>query len=616
VRLVRVYFGIVTKAKRRAALLVMVSALTAFLQGASIGLLLPALQIVEEGGVPENAGLQWRILDGTLSLVGLPLNLPSLFIGVFILIVLAQLVLYQQRRLSTKLKEEVTANLRRSAFSALLYTDSSFIQKHRTGVFINGLTEEARRAGEAINLLLEVATRSTVILIYMVLLLAISLPTALAAIGVVAVGVLAIQYQIRRARHLGENVVDLNNRLHGLVSEKIGGMRLVRQSSAESREYSMLSKIASRLASVMYRYEISGAQIRLLMEPLVTGGGLLIALLGLEFFGLTLAQLAIFMYVLVRIAPEAQGMSRSRHAMAGHTASLENVLSLTKDAESLTHIVGGARAFKGIDNDISFQGVNFSYNGVDQVLNDVDLTLEAGKLTAVVGPSGVGKSTLMDLLIRLVDPESGRILVDGVDLKEFDLTSLRRGIGVVSQDIILFGDTVEANILYADPDASEEMVIDAAMKANAHDFIQGLPQGYQTMLGNRGMTLSGGERQRIALARALLTNPSILLLDEVTSALDAESERLIQESAFRAAGERTVVVVTHRMSTVERADNVIVLQDGRVAEQGPTDQLLTSGGLFQRYAEIQQREQVSNGSLSELPSDKSSPLKGETETSL
>ncbi|MFQ5872480.1 MAG: ABC transporter ATP-binding protein, partial [Dehalococcoidia bacterium] len=260
---------------------------------------------------------------------------------------------------------------------------------------------------------------------------------------------------------------------------------------------------------------------------------------------------------------------------------------LMREASQRTSLIGGTRLFTRVQHEIAIHEVSFSYNHSTPALQDVTVTIPATKLTAIVGPSGMGKSTFLDLIGRLADPNHGVILMDGVDVREFDLPSLRRGIGVVSQDILLFNDSILANIKYARPEANDVEVEEAARRANAHQFIEGLPQAYNTLLGHRGLTLSGGERQRLALARALLGNPSILLLDEVTSNLDAESERLIQESIFQAAQERTVIVVAHRLSMVQRADKVIVLDNGRVVEEGTPQELSKRGGLFQYYQDLQ-----------------------------
>jgi subfamily B ATP-binding cassette protein MsbA len=239
--------------------------------------------------------------------------------------------------------------------------------------------------------------------------------------------------------------------------------------------------------------------------------------------------------------------------------------------------------FPGLRDRIELEGVWVAYEGEQWVLRDVDLAIERGQVLALVGPSGAGKSTLVDLLPRFVEPKRGRVLVDGVPVTMYARQSLRRSLGIVSQHTVIFNDTVRNNIAYGDQSgASDEAVEDAARAANAHGFVERLPQGYETLLGERGMRLSGGERQRIAIARALLRDPPILILDEATSNLDPESERLVQSAIARLLRDRTVLVIAHRLSTVVRADEIVVLDRGQVVERGRHDELIAAGGVYQR----------------------------------
>ena len=238
---------------------------------------------------------------------------------------------------------------------------------------------------------------------------------------------------------------------------------------------------------------------------------------------------------------------------------------------------------------IEYRGVSFSYNGQAPVLAGVDLQVLRGQVVAVVGPSGAGKTTLVDLLPRFYEPTHGEILMDGVPIARFTRTSLRRLMGIVSQETILLNDTVLANISYGRSDFTLEQVQAAARAANAHDFVSQLPEGYDTLLGERGTRLSGGERQRIAIARALLRDPPILILDEATSALDMESERLVQEAIDRLMAHRTTFVIAHRLATVQHADLIVVLAEGRVVERGSHATLYAAGGLYRRLHDMQFR---------------------------
>jgi len=245
--------------------------------------------------------------------------------------------------------------------------------------------------------------------------------------------------------------------------------------------------------------------------------------------------------------------------------------------------------------------VSFSYasngEGDREVLRDIDLEVKKGEVLAIVGSSGAGKSTLVHLIPRFFDVTGGRILIDGHDVRDVTLASLRRQIGIVTQDTILFNDTARNNIAYGQPHVSDKAVIDAAKAALAHDFIQRLPEGYDTIIGERGLTLSGGERQRIAIARALLKNAPILILDEATSALDSESEALVQSALQNLMLGRTVFVIAHRLSTIRRADMIAVLDDGTIRERGTHEELLARGGIYARLYDMQFRdaEPVSRG---------------------
>ena len=293
-----------------------------------------------------------------------------------------------------------------------------------------------------------------------------------------------------------------------------------------------------------------------------------------------------FLFVLLRIIPIVRTLNGVRAKLSSCYGPLANIRELL-DRNDKTYLKNGQIQFTKLQREIEFVGLDFGYEPNKLVLHDISLSIAQGETVALVGSSGAGKSTLADLITRFYDPIGGKILIDGIELAKFEIDSLRRKLAVVSQDTFIFNTSVRQNIAYGLTGLEEARIKQAAMRANAWEFIQELPEGLETQLGDRGVRLSGGQRQRLAIARALLRDPEILILDEATSALDSISERLIQESLEKLAAGRTVIAIAHRLSTIMRADKVVVLEQGRIVEQGTYQELLEQRGQLWRYHQMQ-----------------------------
>jgi subfamily B ATP-binding cassette protein MsbA len=389
-----------------------------------------------------------------------------------------------------------------------------------------------------------------------------------------------------RARESFEGSKELTD----TAQEALANQGIVKAYRAEKRESARFTAVAKQIV----RANLRSASIAGASPPTIEMIGILFVVL-LLFFGqreimaghMNTAQFVTFLFFLFRSYDPMRKLSRLQNSMEQALAAAHHVWEVMDEHAAIKE-KEDASELQPLEHEIQLRSVSFGYDNESRsVLRDINLTIQAGTMVALVGESGGGKSTLTKLLPRFHDPTSGAVFWDGVDLRDVKLSSLRRQIALVTQETVLFNDTVRHNIAYGKPEATQAEIEEAASIALAHDFIREMPEGYDTIVGERGIFLSGGQRQRLAIARAILVNAPVLILDEATSALDAESERLVQRAIANLVRNRTTIVIAHRLSTVRRADVIVVMEAGRIIETGTHTELLARGGQYRKLYELQ-----------------------------
>ncbi len=487
-------------------------------------------------------------------------------------------------------------DLRNHLYEATLRRSSSFFHKYPTGTILSTLINDVDKVQFALSSVIgEFLQQFFTFLVGMVFVIKMGgyLSWALLLfVPVVVTSARKIGGEVRtRTRSGQDKLAEIQNILH----ETVTGNRIVKAFNTELWEILRFKKAATRL----FRANLRNVRIQSISSPLMDNiGAIAIALL--LFIGrneimhgrMTMGMFGAFIILLFKLYDPVRKFAyfyNSFQQAAGASSSIFAFFDSEDDVKERTHAFGLERFHKSI----RFENVGFSYStaeGEHQILHNVDLEVRAGEVMALVGPSGAGKSTLVNLIPRFFDVTSGSILIDGNDLRSITLSSLRRQVAQVTQETILFNDTVRNNIAYGQPDAKADVVERAARNALAHDFILRMPQGYATVIGEKGFRLSGGERQRLAIARAILKDAPILILDEATSALDAESEALVQAALANLMQGRTVLVIAHRLSTIRRANRIAVLEDGRITAVGSHEELLVSSPTYQRLYQLQFRD--------------------------
>ena len=522
-------------------------------------------------------------------------SLNAVIIVILILVVVKNIFVWWGGLLGASLQEYVTRDLRDGVFRHMQRLPIGYLQSTKAGQIIAKILIDAEQTKALVTELVTRTTQNLAQVVATIFILVRMSPTlTLIALVIAPLLTLALQPILGKLRR-GHRVLRKEyGEITSVLQEVVSGVRLVKSFGGERYEDRRFEEASSRYSSGMVRV----TRVSLLSQPLTEIIGTTIAVLilwigaraVLSGRGMDPAMLITFMIMVMRLLPPFKQLSQTPTTAQQAMAAAERLFELL-DRPTEEQLDRGTRMNPTFERGITFEQVSFAYDD-EPVLRDISFFAPKGSVVALVGPSGAGKSTLVDLIPRFHEPRTGHLLIDGVDARDIKLSSLRTLTGIVSQDTVLFNDTVRNNIAYGATDRfSREQVEEAARAANAHDFIVALPNGYDTVLHERGTRLSGGQRQRLAIARALLVDPPILILDEATSALDTESERLVQEAVDRLLAGRTVFVIAHRLSTVVHADMILVLDQGVIVERGTHAELLAARGAYFRLHSLQFRDE-------------------------
>ena len=518
-------------------------------------------------------------------------NLLVLMGAILFLLLLKNIAFYTSTLTSALLKQKLAADLKEKGLRLLLEVDVDFFVKTGIGDIKNRLEGETLRAASSVSVLMQLFIIFSTAIVFIGLLLAISWQLTLISTALLATVAAANQRTIARSKTYGQRLTAANRQYSIAALELLTGIRLIRATATEDFQFERLQRLNHDREQAEFQSQANSAIIQPISEMSGLLALVLIIFLGRMFLSSQIAAfsstLLTYLFILFRTLPLIAQLNGNRNQLANLKSSVDVTLDFLQRSNK-PFIQNGHITFTSLKKGIHFNRLSLAYPGHEkQVLKNVDLYLPRNTTLALVGASGAGKSTLADLLPRFYDPTEGNITIDGRDLRDLDYRTLRQSMGIVSQDTFLFNTSVRDNIAYSHPGATEAEVIAAAKQANAYEFIQQLPNGLDTKIGDRGVMLSGGQRQRIAIARALLQNPEILILDEATSALDTVSERLVQQAIDTLSRDRTTLVIAHRLSTVQRADQIAVMEQGQVVEVGTHEELLAKQGQYTRLCKMQ-----------------------------
>ncbi len=518
--------------------------------------------------------------------------LNYIVISIIVVFIIRGVSYYGQSYLMNYVGQRVIIDIRREVFEKLQRLSLAFYDKNKTGTIMSYVTNDVSALQSAmVENVVEMFTESVILIVSIVMMLYLDWKLFLVTFATFPVVLWFIDSFGKRIRKSGSRIQEATADITSVLQEVASSPRVIKSFVREDYEVNRFNRENMNNFNANMKYAQLSSTLTPTIEFVAAVGVSIILWYGGNSVingSITAGSLVAFLTYAVNISNPIKRLSRVIGNIQKALAAAQRVFDVM-DLPEIIRNAPDAKALPPVKGNVCFEKVSFAYNSGEEVLHDITFTVKPGEMIAFVGPSGAGKSTIASLLPRFYDVTSGDILIDGNDIRKVTLNSLREQVGIVPQETVLFNGTVYDNILYGRLDATPEEVEAAAKAANAHNFIMGLPNGYQTMLGDRGVNISGGQRQRISIARAILKNPQILILDEATSALDTESERVVQEALDRLMIGRTSFVIAHRLSTIKNADKIMVLEKGCLVEQGTHDELMALDGLYAHLYKIQYR---------------------------
>ncbi|MDY7036167.1 MAG: ABC transporter ATP-binding protein [Thermodesulfobacteriota bacterium] len=538
------------------------------------------------------SGLSWHRTDLVLVDGISPNHLLILLTAIaFLSVLFKSITVYLSQLTAAAFSNRAIRSIRIDLFDKFLSLPIGFYHKHKVGELISRSTADLTVMQERIaNILIGLVQHPLMALVFIMYLFLMNFRLTLLIFFSVPVIVGLIRLFGRKVKKHSGKIQDDTSYVTSAYQETLLCLKVVQGLCMGERE----SKKFRGLADLLYKKVMRWNRWYLGLGPMMDSTVFLILpavlIAGKMYFHHTLGELLSMVYAFSRVYSPIKNLAKVNNELRTLQGATERVFGIMKTIPNIRDR-SDIRVMPRHSQSIEFKDVNFAYETGVQILKDISLRIEAGEMVAFVGSTGSGKSTVLDLIPRFYDVTAGSITIDGIDIRDVTLESLRRQIGVVSQEILLFHDSIANNIKFGSPEKGMEKIIEVAKTAHAHDFIIAQPGGYKTVIGDRGTLLSGGQRQRIAIARAILTDPSILILDEAASALDAESEKLVQDAIERLRGDRTILVVAHRLSAIRKADRIYVLEGGRILESGTREELMKLNGRFRQLHDMQFRNE-------------------------